>query len=48
LFLWISWLFLPFVVSPIYAWVLRLAAAIAVVYLVSLWFKFKAKPGLEA
>ena len=40
-------LFLPFVVSPIYAWVPRLAAAIVVVYLVSLWFKFKAKPRHE-
>jgi Fe2+ transport system protein B len=34
-------LFLPFVVSPIYAWLPRLAAAIAVVYLVSLWFKLR-------
>jgi hypothetical protein len=40
-------LFLPFVVNPIYAWVPRLAAAIVVVYLVSLWFKFKAKPRHE-
>jgi hypothetical protein len=40
-------LFLPFVISPIYAWVPRLAAAIAVVYLVSLRFKFKAKPSLD-
>ena len=37
-------LFLPFVVSPVYAWLPRLAAAIAVVYLVSLCFKLKAKP----
>jgi hypothetical protein len=41
-------LFLPFIVSPVYAWLPRLAAAIVVVYLVSLRFKFKAKPGLEA
>lgn len=35
-------LFLPFVVSPIYAWLPRLAAAIVVVCLVSLWFKLRA------
>jgi len=40
-------LFLPFVVSPLYAWLPRLAAAIVAVYLVSLWFKFKTKPNLE-
>jgi hypothetical protein len=34
-------LFLPFVVSPVYVWLPRLAAAIAVVYLVSLWFKLR-------
>jgi hypothetical protein len=39
-------LFLPFVVSPLYAWLPRLAAAIVAVYLVSLWFKFKTKPNL--
>ena len=41
-------LFMPFVVSPLYVWLPRLAAAIVVVYLVSLWFKFKTKPDLEA
>jgi hypothetical protein len=34
-----SLLFLPFVVSPVYAWLPRLVAAIAVVYLMTLWFK---------
>jgi Fe2+ transport system protein B len=32
-------LFMPFVVSPVYVWLPRLAAAIAVVYLVSLRYK---------
>jgi hypothetical protein len=36
-----SLLFLPFVVSPLYAWLPRLAAAIAVVYLMTLWFKLR-------
>jgi spore maturation protein SpmB len=41
-----SLLFLPFVVSPLYAWLPRLAAAIAVVYLMTLWFRLRpaAKP----
>lgn len=40
-------LFMPFVVSPLYVWLPRLAAAIVVVYLVALWFKFKTKPGSD-
>ena len=36
-----SLLFLPFVVSPLYAWLPRLAAAIAVVYLMTLWFRMR-------
>lgn len=36
-----SLLFLPFVVSPLYAWLPRLAAAIAVVYLMALWFRLR-------
>lgn len=34
-------LFLPFVVSPLYAWLPRLAAAMAVVYLLTLWFRLR-------
>ncbi len=37
-------LFLPFVVSPLYAWLPRLAAAMAVVYLVTLWFRLRPAP----
>ncbi len=37
-------LFLPFVVSPLYAWLPRLAAAMAVVYLLSLWFRLRTAP----
>jgi len=40
-----SLLFLPFVVSPLYAWLPRLAAAIAVVYLMTLWFKLRPAGG---
>jgi hypothetical protein len=29
------------VVSPLYAWLPRLAAAIAVVYLMALWFRLR-------
>jgi Fe2+ transport system protein B len=36
-----SLLFLPFVVSPVYVWLPRLAAAIAVVYLVALQHKLR-------
>ncbi len=34
-------LFLPFVVSPLYAWLPRLAAAMAVVYLLTLWSRLR-------
>jgi len=34
-------LFLPLGVGPFWLWVPRLAAAVAAVYLISLWFKFK-------
>jgi spore maturation protein SpmB len=40
-------LFLPLGVGPFWLWVPRLAAAVVVVYLISLWFKFKTKAGLE-
>jgi hypothetical protein len=34
-------LFLPLGVSPFWLWVPRLAAAVAAVYLIAVWFKFR-------